>query len=620
MLRMRRTDLEKQWPPPVVLTWKLQTRADIIKTWRLLSDTDRFNRVAGVNLRFTETVEDGQVKRVGYTDKLGMRLHWDEQPFVYEEPRYFKIERRFQDGPAEVMRVELRLSPCDSGTEISYEVQIVPRMAVLWPVLAADARLTVRPQLDTALKRAVQSLDHDAPFDIPPPPLSDEGASKLDDGLRHVQPAALQEGLRSMVRTAPPHQQARISPIAVARDWDIDEDEVLTGFLTAVRDGALSMTWELLCPQCQGPKATTDRFGAERTQVHCPSCNIIYDGSFPDSVNVSFKPHTAVRALDVDVECLLSPARTPHVRANVALEPEDSVTLTLELEEGGYLLQPEPSTGNASLEVREDLDVHEVTADLTADGMVPAVLRVGAGPVTVHLRSQVGHRAHVSVRKRWRPPNVLTAGRLLEVKGAAALLPPRALGPAIDPEVARHAVLVADQVRPHPSIRDKVRDVLDNHSPTLVYDANDVTIALFPRFEQALTVAAVLDDDPRCALGLGCGPVMVLDGVPSGRTIDRVPSRGAGCGGGSHGPGHSRQRSHRGPRRARRRADGGQGAAVRQLPPASGPGLAVPEGPRSSRAPRSLQPRRRDRSGGHGCGVRGAEPAWPGRGHQDAVA
>ena len=80
----------------VRLAWTLHTRADLQSTWDLLSDTDRFNRVAGLGLRFeVQPTEDGGIRRMGWSQRIGMRLEWDEMPFQYEAPNWFITERRF---------------------------------------------------------------------------------------------------------------------------------------------------------------------------------------------------------------------------------------------------------------------------------------------------------------------------------------------------------------------------------------------------------------------------------------------------------------------------------------------------------------------------------------------
>ena len=91
------------------LTWELHTQADITAAWASLSDTDRFNRLAELNFTFEPAPAGSSVRRIGRMKRLGMVLTWDELPFTYEAPRWFKTRRIFHGGPAKEFSATLQL-------------------------------------------------------------------------------------------------------------------------------------------------------------------------------------------------------------------------------------------------------------------------------------------------------------------------------------------------------------------------------------------------------------------------------------------------------------------------------------------------------------------------------
>jgi hypothetical protein len=431
---------------PVRLSWDLRTRASIEAAWELLSDTDAFNRVAGFGFTFTEEKQaDGSVARTGHMSRLGMHLTWDERPWRFKAPESLRYKRVFHGGPAERLEGELRLEPIPGGgTRVRYELAVYPRGMLTRPIVMLDATMSTKPQLTTVLEKAIAALDANEPFDRPPP-LPKEAEALLDQRLQGLDPAVA-SAIRDMIRTSPLPVQDRIRPGAIARRAGVDVATAVQGLLRAVRAGALTLRWELICPSCLGAKSSLDKLPERRTDVHCESCGITYDGTFPDSVEVVFRPAPTIRPGPIPVDCALSPSRTPHVLAQVELAPGEVLELPLRLKSGSYRIRMPSLGASAVLQVEEGAP-STLTADVTLRGVLPSVLKAAPGAVTVVLRSRLRQPAIVVVDKRWRPPDALSAGKLLQLDGARDLLPAEALAEGSLGEVARRFVLVVESPR-----------------------------------------------------------------------------------------------------------------------------------------------------------------------------
>lgn len=124
-------------PPPTHLQWDVHTSADISRTWALMSDTDRFNRVAGLGMRFDIAQDaNGKIARTGKLRRFGLTIHWEEIPVQYEADRGFLIERLYDRGPAQRSITQLQLRADGSGTQIKFEVDVYPRTRLLGAVVA----------------------------------------------------------------------------------------------------------------------------------------------------------------------------------------------------------------------------------------------------------------------------------------------------------------------------------------------------------------------------------------------------------------------------------------------------------------------------------------------------
>lgn len=407
---------------PVRIQWNLHTRADLDTTWTHLSDTDRFNRVAELGFTFTEAPDDsGEVVRVGHMSKLGLSLSWDELPFTYRAPNWFRTRRIFHNGPAAEFTASLRLKAVEGGTSILYAVEVVPRNALTAPVVAIELKTQTHRTLDRALKLLIDELDNGvAPRDKPAQALSAEASQRLDSGLDEVE-GALAHRLADFLRTAPLREQARISPRVLARRWDATEEQVTRTLLEATNAQLLTIAWSVLCPSCRQPKA---RLGPSAGQVHCPSCNIYYDATFPDSLSVHWSPHPRVREVDLPVDCIGSPALQRHIVAQDEVPPGGVLELSVDLLPGAYRLRTWPMRGTASLDVHDDALPTSLEVRATDEALDPPLLRARPGRRFLRVLNDASRPFRVLLETRPRDPDVTTLGRLLQHHpSAAALLP-----------------------------------------------------------------------------------------------------------------------------------------------------------------------------------------------------
>jgi hypothetical protein len=500
----------------LTLRWQLHTRAAPATAWAVLADTDRFNRAAGFGLRFTEQPQpDGTVRRIGQTTRFGLTLTWEELPWSYSAPAYFAMERRFEGGPVASYTVRLDLTPTPDGTDVSYVLTLTPRSALTRPLVALDAQVSVRPTLDRALRQAIALLDG-APvrFDPPPPALSNPTRARVHALAAELGPVG--PPLAGLLLEAPLRTQDRIRPLAAAAAWGVSPEQAAIGCLTAVRAGLLALRWELVCPSCRAPKAELAALVAEPGTLHCESCNIRFDGNFPDAIEATFRPDPGIRRFEVPVECLASPARTPAVWAQAVVPAGGETAFALTLPIGTWTLHSRGRAGSAVLRVEADGPT-EVDVDVDAGGLWPIALRAKAGDLRIRLRSRIAHAVPVVVEDRWVPADALTLGRLLAIPGARALLPQQPLPAAYAADLVRQVIVAVDPRTPEARALPAPGARCDARSDGLRFLAFDDAAT-------ALRVAGDAAADQLSAAAVAVGSALDLgpDRPPIGRPVDEA--------------------------------------------------------------------------------------------------
>ena len=477
---------------PITKVWELRSPATIEDTWAVFSDTDRFNRVAELGFKFEQLqLSDGSVRRTGKgVFFAGITAEWEELPWSWKAPEWYRSTRRFLGGPAEEMTVQLRLRPeADGTTAVRYSVSVTPRNFLLRPIVLADLSLSSAPKVERALSALLTELSgRGAPPCLAPPPLAVEAEATLDRA--RIEPAPIKAKLAEALRTLPLRDQDRLMPLRLAAEWKVDPDTLILGMLQGVREGVLAMRWELICPSCVGPAQRTERI-SEAARVHCSSCNIWFDRTFPDAVAVSFRAAPALRPNEVPVECVGSPAKQPIVILRERLEPEAQSEHTLHLKPGAYRVRTWPPRESAILDVL-DTPTGDGTASFAAhdEGVDPPRIVVGPGEQRVTLSSRASRAVEIAIERTVRPPDVLSAGRLLGLPQARGLLPAALIDPNLKVESLRFTTLGAPPVSA--GQLDHLERVLRAHGPRRLIVGDRGALATFDTFAQGLTAARAL--------------------------------------------------------------------------------------------------------------------------------
>lgn len=326
--------------------WEWRLAATPSALWPLVSDTNRFNRDAGVpHVEESAAVTPG-TRRLKLR-RYGVPIEWDEEPFEWVRPRSFGVVRKYATGPVVEMRVRTQLRA--DGAEHSilrYEVDILPRNILGYAAIPFEIGFVSARRFRAVFERYAQEAKA-APSNIiervdflsAPARLATGARDRMERGqqaLAKLFARELIDALFDVVRRGHDSSAARIRPYVLADLWQVPRRSVVDLCLHATRAGILDLQWDVLCPMCRGPKQSRASLDGISQPVHCESCNIDYYANFEQQVELTFRPNAAIRHIDIHPFCIGGPQVTPHIVAQQVVPAHDRRTVEVELEAGGY--------------------------------------------------------------------------------------------------------------------------------------------------------------------------------------------------------------------------------------------------------------------------------------------
>lgn len=347
----------------VDFAWDLE--ADPAELWPLVSDTDRFNRAAGLPLPKYRTFHDESgMRRTGSMRLAGVSIEWEERPFEWVEGRRFGVLREFSKGPfvwfANV--VELERLPT-GGTRVHHRLRLLPRGLLGKLVAKVEIDWKARRTLEKVYRSIDRTLIAGRSASISNDPfekgreLSASRKKRLQDRVaaalgRGADPQAIGK-LASHLEQTPELAAAKLRPLEFAKTRKLDEQRTVEAFLYAASEGLLSLRWDILCPTCRVASETVDSLRELRDHAYCEACDLEFASDAAEAIELVFQVHPEIRKASTAKYCVGGPYHAPHVVAQLRLEPGETVELETALGDGRYVLRGPNLSQSISVIVRQ---------------------------------------------------------------------------------------------------------------------------------------------------------------------------------------------------------------------------------------------------------------------------
>ena len=465
--------------------------------WPLVSDTNRFNRDAGVPE--VEELGGGEnAHRRLRLSRLGVGVEWEEEPFEWVSPHRFSVVRRYTRGPVAELRTTATLEPEGGGTRLVYDVRARPRGLLGRPAVALQVGVVSRRRFISVFRaydRAARAGAGTLP--VPKPELAPGAARRIDAAkaamLTVGVPAADVDRLAALVTDGDELTVVTIRPYALADAWGRDRRETLELCLQATRHGLLELRWELICPLCRNSAASGTSLDAVAGTIHCETCRIDLTADVSRSVEVAFRPTEAIRPVAHTRFCVAGPQVTPHVVAQQLLPAGESRTLELRLEPGRYRLRALGLDGGVPVDVAAD-GPRETLVRLDS-GWPVGDLRLGEDATVTIENASAGERLVMLERTAW-SDTATTAAEVTALQAYRDLFAAEALRVGEPISVGTLTVVFTDlrgstryyrEVGDAPAFGsvlghiDVLRDAVAGEGGAVVKAMGDATMAVFPR-------------------------------------------------------------------------------------------------------------------------------------------
>lgn len=315
-----------------------------------------------------------ELRGTGVNARRRLRLHrlrvpieWEEEPFQWVRPRRFGVVRHFRGGPLAELRVEVELTPrANGGTTLDYHVRVRPRNLVGLAAAPVQIGLLSRRRFARTFGEYDRlAREHRPPEAEHPARLAPGGRERLERGSAALCERGLDERLVKrlawLLERGDELELHRLRPYELADAWSARRRDVLELLLHATRAGLTELRWDLMCPSCRGTAATAGSLGELEPAVHCEMCGIDVNADLDRSVEVTFAPSAAVRAVQRQDYCVGGPQLSPHVVAQQLLAPGEQRELAVALEPGSYRVRALGDTGGNAFSVGAVQDSRELT-------------------------------------------------------------------------------------------------------------------------------------------------------------------------------------------------------------------------------------------------------------------
>ncbi|MBY0527561.1 MAG: protein kinase [Gemmataceae bacterium] len=436
--------------------WSWELDATPRQLWPLVSNTERLNRAIGLSaVEFSQQRDaEGGMKRFAQVRKMGMAIQWEEHPFEWVEGRRMGVLREFRAGPFKWYVSLVELSPRGGGTLLRHQVQIEPHGLIGRTLAAVEVGIRSHKALDRVYRRMdaalTGKLGSGAAVDAfeEPNELAAPRRAKLElvlDRLsRHGIDAAVLERLGDFMAQAPDQEVARMRPLALAKRLGLDPDQVTAAMLHGAREGLVLLLWDILCPVCRIPSEIKDTLRELREHGRCDACNLDFELDFANSVELIFRAHPEIRATELATYCIGGPVHSPHVAAQVRLNPGECMELDLNLPEGAYRLRG-PQLPYA-LDFRVQPSAPGRRWDLSLRGglepTLPRLLRDGSQYLAI--TNDYAQEMILRVERTASRDDALTAARATALALFRELFPGEVLSPGQMVSVATMTLLVTE--------------------------------------------------------------------------------------------------------------------------------------------------------------------------------
>ncbi len=347
--------------------------------WDVISDTSEVNkRMKLPTMHFHE--KDGIV--YGHNKMAGVNQEWVEAPWQWEEGRFLLGERIYSKGLAHYMRGHFIIEEKSSiETYVHVFFGMIPtniKNRLLFQ-FARDsfARKMTRVMnkiMEEQKQESTSSIDFriDTNINLSKTVTDSDNKSWIDnrriDSIRESLKIEkinqeIFDTLTSFIIKGSNNDLYRMRPKVMARRYNVDEQELINVMLHATRAGLLNMTWDIICPHCQGVRERANHLWDVRKTGSCEVCKIDFETTGLNAIEISFYPNPDIRKVEKVLYCSAEPAKKDHIKFQRELNSQEQTSYIVPYMKGRYRMRILGEKTYNTLDVQPDSEKRTIVWD-----------------------------------------------------------------------------------------------------------------------------------------------------------------------------------------------------------------------------------------------------------------
>lgn len=483
------------------------------KLWIFLNDTERIRRNLGMsaqNPKFIPRPNGGSTVKIKFK-KMMMDMEFYDLP-PYWDGSVFQSEEIHVKGPLKYLSNRMAIKEAKEGKiqvflSISYSASFFIRM-ILYHIMLKPSLIKLKKYILNHVK-IINNISVNHFFfenDLQTHERSDKVFGKIMRKMKDHPEKEITKALASFIATVGEENLFRVRPYEIAAFYNLDKIKVLEYFLLANNKGVFEMSWDLLCPNCQGRRDNVSSLSEIENNAHCDMCNIAYDIDYASNIELSFRPHPSIRKISNERFCYGGYVNTPHILVQTMLDPASIQKpfikeINISLKEGDYFLKAERFQTKMNLTVEKGSN-KELVIDLIEPDFQRSVTVDENFKLTLKNTESYWHRVGITYKSQ--NPFIATADVIMSLSSFRKLYGTEPLSPGINLSVSNVALVFTD-VGGSTELYQKVGDskafsfiknhfdiideILQKHNGSLVKTIGDATMSCFYNLKDAFNFA-----------------------------------------------------------------------------------------------------------------------------------
>lgn len=504
----------KSMGKPMDNLWEFDLSITREEIWPYLIDTSSFNQRIGLP-KFQYWEEDG--KLIGKTKQAGFHIEWEEVPWEWEYLKEIGNARIYKRGFAKYIRIKIVAEPLgESRSKVYVYLGAIPRNFFTKKILEIAI-----PRLKESFQKGFQEIEEEIKRGKPKP-LAKAGKEntffpeaqwihpeKLDNQIHTLVekgiPKETIEKVFHWIKQSPDNDLDRIRIKSVSRTLDLNPDDVLFLFLHGCRLGIFTLSWDIVCPHCRGVRTSLTKLGDMPAKDQCDVCEIDFDTTGVNSIEVTFHLHPSVRIIEKQMYCAAEPATKQHILLTKRVGGRKSFSSNLLIGSGVYRLRRK---GEKKYRLVESKQTHNQTDILWLPETNDEEIKVSPKPNLV-FENESEQDVTIVLEERSEDQNSLRPSEIFDYQEFRDLFSEEAIATNLQLDIGIKTILFTDivgstkfyetegdhgaflQVREH---FIKTNSIIQNFRGVVVKTIGDAVMASFSSPLQALKAAKEMQE------------------------------------------------------------------------------------------------------------------------------